>query len=188
MTLSFVNVTKAKCTTNTECISLLCSLPHHHSLPKEKERKGKKFTILPKLSRCLSTATTPATAEADPGHLPNTGMVLTWNDNDNFIPESKGYISNRGLKTEDGDMERACQNFLGVGPAPQTFDTLLCGLCRGFSLSLFDAQEQSFPSEDAIKQFQISNVLYPNLIITLPLPRLGRATELILWQPFFDKN
>lgn len=28
------------------------------------------------------------------------------------------------------------------------------------------AQEQRLPSEDAIKQFQISSVLHPNLIIT----------------------
>jgi len=80
------------------------------------------------MSGRIPPATAPATAGADPGHLPNTAMVLTRNDDENFIPETEGYISNQGLRREDGDMEKACQNFTSVGSAPKTCDTFLCGL------------------------------------------------------------
>lgn len=91
--------------------------------------------------------------------------MLTWYDEENFIPETKGFIFNQGLRKEDGDMEKACQNFTAVGPAPKTPSSAASVVT---SLSTYlPAQAQTLPSEDAIWQFQISTVLHSDLILAL---------------------
>lgn len=67
----------------------------------------------------IPTAITPTTAAANHGHAPNTVMVLTLSDNDNFSPETKGYISEQGLKRENRDLEKSCKNVMWVGPGNQ---------------------------------------------------------------------
>lgn len=131
-------------------MGFLCSLPHHHSLPKKK-----KFMTLPTMCGHIPRAVTPATAAADHGHLPNPVMVLTWNDHSK--PKIKGCISDQGLKWEDSDLGKVCQNVMWVGPGHQgTGHPPLQPPWRFLSQN---AQEQCLPLEDAIKVLNIQCAL-----------------------------
>lgn len=135
-------------------------------------KKKKKFMIFPTMSsRHVPMAMTPATATADHRHPASSARALTWNDNDNFIPETTGWRERPGTweRLAKTSHRKASQprhrTPSSAAPAQASFSGHPC------------AQEQSLSSGDAIKQFPGSNALDPNPVITLSLPRLGRATE-----------
>lgn len=118
MTLSFVSIMKARCTTNPKWMVFLCSRPHHHNLPKD-GRKKKKVHDLAKDEWVHSTSQHSGYGRSWPWTPAQYRTVLTWNDDENFIPETKDYISNQGLRREDGGHGEGLPKFHVSGPGTQ---------------------------------------------------------------------
>lgn len=81
--------------------------------------------ILPTMCGYIPTAITPTAAAADHGHQPNTMMALALSDNGHFRPETKGCISDQGLKRGQGHGNGLPRCHV-VAPATKAQDALLC--------------------------------------------------------------